>query len=455
MAPGETGLVKRFPVASVIAVFFAAILSLSASVIDIDLARFATAKREQTRDLAKDLTNPVPSYVWSFFDAVQVDDWETSTNLVAKMQKASGRLPGVDESQIQPVLRTALGSPIIEVAGAQEQFHGWDNKWLHRFGREIIDSIPRGSIYFGGNDAGLYVISTLCESHREGKPFFTVTQNGLADGTYLEYLHGMYGSKISIPSVEDSRKVFQAYLTDAQTRLQAGKLKPGEDVRMVEGRVQISGHVAMMEINALLAKIIFDRNPGRQFFMVESFPLDWMYPYLVPHGLIFELKSKPLASLAEKEVAEDQAYWKKLVGDIAGDWLGEKTSVKEVCDFSDRVYLHKDYDGFKGDKAFVKNEEAKRTFSKLRCAIGGVYIWRANHVRDDEERNRMRAAADFAFRQAFTLCPDSPATVFGYVNLLVQTKRMDDAVLIAQASLRLDPDNQQLRDVVRQLREKQ
>ena len=67
----------------------------------------------------------------------------------------------------------------------------------------------------------------------------------------------------------------------------------------------------------------------------------------------------------------------------------------------------------------------------------------------------MRAAADLAFRQAFALCPSSPEAVFRYVNLLTQTKRMDDAVLIAQASLRLDPDNEQLRDLVRQLREKQ
>jgi len=35
-----------------------------------------------------------------------------------------------------------------------------------------------------------------------------------------------------------------------------------------------------MTINGLLAKIIFDKNPNREFYIEESFPLDWMYPYL-------------------------------------------------------------------------------------------------------------------------------------------------------------------------------
>ena len=438
-----------------LAIVIAAVFTAHASVIDLDLARFTTAKREQTRDLAKSLTNPVPSYVWSFFDAVQVDDWETSTNLAARMQKASGRFPGTDENDIQPALRTAIWPPITEVIGAQEQFRDWDNKWLHRFGREIIDSIPRGSIYFGGTDPGRFVISALSESHRDGKPFLTITQNQLADGTYLAYLSAMYGAKIYVPSAEDSQKVFQAYFKEAQARLQAGKLKPGEQVSVVDGRVQVSGQVAVMEINAMLARIIFDKNPDKQFFIEESFPLDWMYTYLVPHGLILELKSKPQASLAEKDIVQDQAHWKKLAGEILGDWLGGKTTVKEVCEFTDKIFLRKNMDGFNGDRAFVKNDKVNKCFSKQRSAIAGVYAWRADHAGDAEERNRMRAAADLAFRQAFALCPSSPEAVFRYVSFLTQAKRMDDAVLIAQASLRLDPGNEQLRDLVRQLREKQ
>jgi len=73
--------------------------------VDPDLARFATAKQAQVREYAQRLTNKVPSIVWSLFDAVRVDDWETATNLAARIDQASGRFPdsGTNEA-ISPAL---------------------------------------------------------------------------------------------------------------------------------------------------------------------------------------------------------------------------------------------------------------------------------------------------------------------------------------------------------------
>ena len=68
-------------------------------------------------------------------------------------------------------------------------------------------------------------------------------------------------------------------------------------MRLVDNKVEVSGHVALMGVNALLAKAIFDQNPNREFFLVESFPLDWMYSHLSPHGFIFKLNREPLAKL--------------------------------------------------------------------------------------------------------------------------------------------------------------
>ena len=114
---------------------YAAISSLQGAVIDVDLARFATSKQEQARDLARDLKDPVPSYAWSFFDAVQVDDWETATNLATRLYRASGRY-SADTNLISPALYTTVWQPIHETVGAHEAFHNWDNKLLHRFGSE-------------------------------------------------------------------------------------------------------------------------------------------------------------------------------------------------------------------------------------------------------------------------------------------------------------------------------
>ncbi len=62
----------------------------------------------------------------------------------------------------------------------------------------------------------------------------------------------------------------------------------------------------------------------------------------------------------------------------------------------------------------------------------------------------MLKEADFAFRQAFAFCPYSPEAVFRYVQLLLQTRRFDDALLIAETCLKLDPYNGQVRGLVEQ-----
>src|SRR5215831_16567751 len=124
----------KFKGAILAAVYSLALISpLAAEPVDPDLARFASAKQNQIRDYEKELTNKVPSIVWSFFDAVRVDDWETATNLVARIERASGRFPDKADPSSAPALQTLIWPCISDVIGAQEDFHLWNNKLLHRF----------------------------------------------------------------------------------------------------------------------------------------------------------------------------------------------------------------------------------------------------------------------------------------------------------------------------------
>jgi hypothetical protein len=436
-------------------VALAALFTGRASALDPDMARFAAAKEAQARQQAEPLTNKVPPLVWSFFAAVRADDWDTATNLAGRLNRASGRYAVSDTNTLSPALMTAIWPPISETLGAYEQFHDWDNKWLRRFGSEIIGSIPKGSIYFGGTDPGRFVITALSESPLEGRPFFTLTQNQLADSTYLEYLRKIYGRKLNIPTPEDAQKAFSDYMTDVQERIKTGGLRPGENARVVDGRMQISGEVAVMAVNGLIAKVVLDGNPDRQFYIEESFPLEWMYPQLLPHGLIFELQHKPLPGLSAEVIRKDHDYWQQLTGELVGGWLTDKTSVTEVCDFADKIYVQKNLEGFKGDAGFAGNADAQKTFSKLRSAIAGLYVWRMDHTRDPDEKDRLRKAADAAYQQAFVFCPYSPEAVFRYVQFLTGFHRQDDAILIAGTALRATADDSpyhaQFRELARQL----
>jgi len=124
----------------------------------------------------------------------------------------------------------------------------------------------------------------------------------------------MYGPKIYVPTDDDSRDCFNAFLQDAQKRLQNHQIKPGEDVRTnANGQIQVSGQIAVMEINGLIAKVIFDKNPQKEFYVEESFPLDWMYPLIEPHCLIFKINRESAATLSEEILKRDHDFWEKHV----------------------------------------------------------------------------------------------------------------------------------------------
>ena len=332
-----------------------------------------------------------------------------------------------------------------------------DEKYSTAFGDDIIKSIPAESIYFGGTDPGRFLITGMQKSQVKGEPFFTLTQNALADGSYLDYLRSMYGGRIYIPTAEDSQKCFQNYMEDVAQRRSRNQLKPGEDVHTDEnGRVQVSGQVAVMEINGLLVKIVFDKNPDREFYIEESFPFDWMYPYLGPHGLIFKINREPLPTLADEILDRDHDYWTKLMQPMIGGWLHDDTSVAEVAAFAKKVFGKHDFSGFTGDPRFIQNAYSHRMFSKLRSSQAGAYAWRLDQAADEVEKDRMARAADLAFRQAWALCPDSPEAVFRYVNFLMKQKRISDALVVGETAAQMPPkqggETEQFRMLVEQLK---
>lgn len=250
----------------------------------------------------------------------------------------------------------------------------------------------------------------------------------------------MYGDRVAGLTDQNSQDSFSEYMADAQKRLKENKLRPGEDVREgADGKVQVSGQVAVMAINGLIAKRIFEANPRKEFYVEESFPLDWMYPHLTPHGLIMKINREPLKEIPEEAVRKDQEYWTRLTSEALDKWLAPTTSVETVCDFATRVFEQKEPSPFKPDDKFVKNAAACKTYSKLRSSIAGVYAWRATHAKSPAEKERMQKAADYAFRQAFALCPYSPEAVFRYVSLLKDQNRTKEALLVAETAANIQP----------------
>jgi tetratricopeptide (TPR) repeat protein len=419
-------------------------------------------------------------------------------------------------------------------------------------GNLVYPEMTRDAILFGGTDPGRFAPTYMifCDSltpHKclpevdqnfDRRDVYIITQNALADPTYLQYIRSQYyrsdetnydtpffqevlrgkdehdkyskyygtnflarlaynvldkpitefGARVETrrrkegvyppkeiytPNPDDSQQAFSDYMNDAQQRIfhdqthpnEPHQVKPGEDVHMDQsGHVQVSGQVAVMAINGLLTKVIFDHNPTNEFFVEESFPLDWMFPHLTPFGVIMKINREPLPILTEDIVKRDHEFWAKFSERLIGNWITTNTSVKEITDFAERIYMHHDFTGFKGDLKFVRDDQGQKAFSKLRSSIAGVYSWRlgqppsggvmpSQYIATGENRVMIEREADFAFKQALAFCPYSPEAVYRYVQLLVNMGRVSDALLVAQTAQKLDPYNPQFAYLINNIKQ--
>lgn len=333
---------------------------------------------------------------------------------------------------------------------------GHDFGW--QYGYDMLIDCEPNSFIFGGTDPGRFVptymifpesrqnprwkMDQLADPKRkefDRRDMYIVTQNALADETYMNYIRDHYGfsrpkdygwferkildretmypgQAIWIPERIDGERAFKQYVDLARTNPAAA---PGIRVSP-DGRVSIAGIEGVFAINGLLAQLIFEKNKQRiKFYVEESFPLPWMYPYLQPFGLIMELAKEPMAEISDEVMAKDRVYW--------------DAYTKKLMD----------------NPAFLRDEDARKAFSKLRVSIGGLYFWRAMNEQNSVKKEKYYQAADHAFRQSIELCPFSTESVFRYVDMLARQERYEEALKELESLKKEDPRNDKIDDNIR------
>jgi ankyrin repeat protein/thioredoxin-like negative regulator of GroEL len=300
---------------------------------------------------------------------------------------------GIDNNTNYPAYLDSLRQVNLDITLAFEQFSMGDPELAAGLGKDFMDSLPASCIYFGGTDPGRGLPTMLCNA--PGDPIFVLTQNALCSSNYIQYVRDLYGSHINLPR-PDEVKV------------------PKSDNAYDQMRV--------MATNALIAKRIFDENPDREFYYEQSFPLDWMYPYLTPHGVVMKLNRTPLDTIPADQVEQDTEFW--------------SAKIKQL----------------QGNPKFA-TDNARKAYSGLRYGIASVYLWRSEpqKTKDAGERQRMFKAAEKAFQQSLELFSTSPGAVYGLVNLEMQNQKFQAALDIAKAAVQADPSNQQFKGLVQQL----
>ncbi len=370
-----------------------------------------------------------------------------------------------------PLAALVLALPIVSVAmnWADNEERGHD--FGYQFGYRMFKpgggypEMEKGAILFGGTDAGRFVptymvyvesqvaprAKTELAKYPESSTFdrrdiYMLTQNALAERTYLHSLRDHYGAgrpdpknpetlqdrsgwqgalfdfawralgretvypqeTIWVPGENEFQVALEQYLNELRTRPRL----PGEDVRVERGRVSVQGLTSIMAVNGYVIREIFDHNKDQHaFYIEESYAVPWLYPYLEPYGIILKINREPLAQITPGMVARDRAYWDALVES-----------------------LH-------NDPRFNRDDVAEKTFSELRSAIGGLYAFR-----------HMAAEAEYAYKQAIALCPDGPDGNFHLAQLYVDSGRYDDSVAVLEEYQRRDRYNLRIPEMIRAIR---
>jgi hypothetical protein len=319
------------------------------------------------------------------------------------MAKRSGQYEGSSHSpELDP-----FWPSVLDAYGVAEQAHLWPAQKLLDYGHAILDSLKPGMVYVGGTDNGRWIPELLNDTS-DGEHHIIVTQNALADSRYLEFVSDLYGDHLTTLTQEDSQRAFQQYMEDAQKRLQHDQqfpdepkqVRPGEDIKVVDGRVQVSGQVAVMAINERLLGMLMDKNPDRSFALQESFPLKGTYADALPLGPLMELRARDdQNSFTAERAAQSLDYWRNIAQQVF--W----------------------------DPDAARSDVALRTYSHDTVAAGNLLA-----------AHDFTAEAEEAYRMATQLCPYSPESVGRLADLFARTGREIEARQLTEDFSRQHPE---------------
>lgn len=316
---------------------------------------------------------------------------------------------------------TAVYTFVVSLPESTQRGHWFG--WM--YGHDMLVDLPKDSFVFGGTDPGRFVPTYMVfgesfEKYKRDPNFdrrdlYIVTQNALADTFYNRYIRSHYTAerpttfnwiekllgrdkaypeeRLTFPHREDIMALFEVLMRQYQAN-PGGMPNPQTDP---------------VALNSAVAEWIFLRNRDkkdgtpRHFFVEESFPMQWSYPYAIPHGLCYEINHDKLDALPPGTAERDLAWW--------DDYIKKLEAVP----------------GFRND------DLAMHSFAKLRNTGGNIYSFR-----------NMFDAAERAYKQALFMWPANTETTSNLVNLYTRLGRFKDARDLVAGYLPMDPNSKVL-----------
>lgn len=382
------------------------------------LKKFAISRRNLAHALAQRHGTKVPDAVERFFDAMESGNWP---KIKAAYDAINGGDGGASTHSPRPPGVQPLWPAIVDAYGAAMEVHLWPPQQLLDYGNAVMDSLSPGMVYVGGTDNGRWIPELMNESSGE-TPHIIVTQNGLADDGYLDYVNLQYGNQLATLTGEEAAQATQDYLAGYQQRLahdqqfpdEPPQVLPGESAGIStgsDGQLRCFGpnsQIAVMTINESLLQTLMNQNPAATFALQQSYPFTSTYPDAVPLGPIMELGAPDgPAALTPDLATQSASYW--------------DTTAEQLLADADAA-----------DSPSALNAYAKDAASAAALLAAHDYD----------------AEAEQVYRSALQMAPASPDAVMGYTSLLLAQNQVQQAIAVAEAATQAAPDNQQFQNLL-------
>ena len=299
-----------------------------------------------------------------------------------------------------------------------------DHWFGYYYGADMMRPMEKNAVYFGGSDPGRFVptfmafVESQQDNYWKREPDFdrrdvtVITQNALCDSFYCHYIRDQYDPRFRPTEFTPFQKWLgrdRAYpeipVTCISNEELAACWSEYESLPAVAARIKSGGPVERMgtndvfDINAIVARKIFDKNKkDHTFYLEQSIPMEWTYAYMIPSGLIFKLNPEPLEYLSAAVVEEDRKFW-----DAYSSHLLQ-------------------------DPKFRLDDDATLSFAKLAFWHADLYRYR-----------KMEKEQEYWLKMALALCPQLLDGVNNLVRLYAKQERFDDAIALLKQSEINDP----------------
>jgi hypothetical protein len=354
------------------------------------------------------------------------------------------------------------------------------NHWFgYEFGHDVMAPMDRDAVYYGGSDFGRFVPTYMAfvESQQparwkrdrsfDRRDVTVLTQNAMCDSFYNEYIRQEYDPRFRPKSPRytpaeralvdrpgrwlGSEKVYSSfekwlgrdteYPIEPVTCLAPDELnacwheyltRPDVVARIKAHEVGSNGIRPgtndVFEVNAIAAEDIFQKNKAAHtFYLEQSVPMDWTYPYMLPSGLIFKLSPTKLDALPPAAIAADDAFWDAYAAQLLSD------------------------------PSFRVDDDATLTFGKLAYFHADLYEWRAEQLPDppSKEKEALLQEQEHFLKLAIRLSPQLQDAVTRLEELEADQQRYDEALALLRQAQLDDPRNESYAGLIAEVQARQ